>query len=257
MILDLPVLTEEEYNKAFEDFYIKPNKPEIEIQLQEFQKRLLVKKDYTVLPAFKRSLAEYSKSLLLKCLKGSTDYIEPEQVEVLANISAENFIKRYFRTENCVVGASFAGILKFKVREVLSLFFKQGAVESNLSIDSIFGNSDDSRSNLSVESLLSFQLFQSQVMDELSDSTIENFKEIIWNKITKELELLRQLNTFKNLDVIFLKYIIYLYILQKSRYTKKLPLLSKQALKLIEPDEDVLVRLTPIMESALLDVQFT
>lgn len=255
MILELPHLTEEEYKKTFSSYYEKPNKPDIEYQLQDFQKRLLVNQDYTVLPDFKKSLSEYSKSLLLKCLKGSTDYIESEQVEVLANIAAENFIKRYFRNEDSVVGASFAGILKFKVREVLSNFFKQKAIESKLSLDVVFGDTENSNTAMSVESLISYQKYQDQEYDIDDSTAVSLFKKRALDLINQECDLLAKVDKFPNLDTTFLIYLIYLTILQKTRLAKKMTIIAKQAIRLIETDEDVLVKLTPILESALLDVQ--
>ena len=59
--------------------------------------------------------------------------------------AAENFVKRYFRSENPAIGASFAGVLDYKAQEVLSKYWKSSSIESSLSLDDILQRSDDSR----------------------------------------------------------------------------------------------------------------
>lgn len=252
MILTLPKVTEEQYLAVKSDFYKKPNIPEIELELENLQKELLLKENYTVLPEFKQKVSVYAKSILLKQLKGSTDYIDPEMTEVLADQAADNFIKRYFRLENPVVGASFAGILIFKVKEVLSHFFKGIGIESKVSIDSYYGGDESSNNVLTVEQKLAFDIYEKN-QDNVD---IETVKDLIYTKIEKEYSLLNQLNK-KGLGLKFLKYIIYIIYLQQEKQDKKLNLIANQALKLVEKNEAEQEKLAPYLESALLDIQYT
>lgn len=251
MILELPKLTQSQYDARKEDFYKKPGIPTIELELEECQKELLLKGNFGILPKFHERLATYSKSLLLKELKGSTDFIEPVKVEELADQAADNFIKRYFRTEDPVVGASFAGILQYKVREVLSIYFKSTAIESKVSLDTEIG--EDANNVLTVEQLLSYKLYASESSEE-DPMDIDDYIEAISIKIEKELALLRRIRLERNLDLLFLQYLTYICILQSNKLDRKLTSVSAQALKLVASSEEQLARITPILESALLDI---
>lgn len=249
MILALPKITEEEYKAAKEGFYKKPNIPEIELELEDFQKEILLKENYSVLPAFRQKVSVYAKSILLKQLKGSSDYIDPEITEVLADKAADNFIKRYFRIANPVVGASFAGILIFKVKEVLSHFFKGVGIESKVSIDSYYGGEENSNNALTVEQKLSFDLYEKN-----TDIDIDLLKDLIYTKVEKECDLLKKLPR-KDIYLKFLQYLIYVFYLQKERQDKILNIVTNQALELIEENEEKQEELAPYLESALLDIQ--
>lgn len=250
MILALPKVTEEQYLATKSDFYKKPNIPEIELELEDLQKELLLKENYTVLPEFKQKVSTYAKSILLKQLKGSTDYIDPEITEVLADKAADNFIRRYFRIENPVVGASFAGILIFKVKEVLSHFFKGIGIESKVSVDSYYGGEVNSNNVLTVEQKLSYDLYEKNQ----KNVDIETVKDLIYTKIEKEYDLLNKLDK-KGLGIKFLQYLIYVIYLQQEKQDKKLSFMSAQALKFVEENEENQEKLAPFLESALLDIQ--
>ena len=260
MILDLPKITQEEYDQAKSNYYKKPGIPEIELELESYQKKLLIDEDYSVLDIFEKRLAVYAKSLILKSVKGTSDFIEPEDVDQLSDIAAKNFIKRYFRTSDPIIGASFAGIMQFKVKEVLSIYFKTSGLESGLSLDLIYGGEDDSgNGSNSVENKLSYRDYvKNQNDDEISD--LESFKEATLKLIEKECELLNQipntddyLNT--KLSSRFLEYVIYVYMLQKKRGDRKLTSISSLAIRLLENNPDLVIKLTPYLESALLDIQ--
>lgn len=253
MILDLPKYTQEEYNSFISSkFYEKPGIPQIELDLREFQKKILIDNDWSVLPAFKQTLSVYAKSLLLKRIKGGVDYIQPEVVEVLADKAAENFLKRYFRNEEPIIGASFAGILQFKVQEVLSDYFKRDDLYTGISLDVAYGNGDDEKSNRTLESSLSFKAFTESQNEELD---LDFLKERILQKIDSECELLDKIPGYTNLSQKFLKFLIYVYILQTTRPDKRLSVVTKQVEQILVDDEKQLNQLIPIMESALLDVQ--
>ncbi len=251
MIVELPKISVEEYEAFRKRYYTKPGISEMELQLREFQKKILLEQDYSVLPEFKKQLAIYAKSILLKLVKGTSDYIEPATVEELAEIAAENFIKRYFRNDEPIVGVSFAGILIFKVREVRSIYLKTKSLESALSLDVVYGD-EDSNNSLSVESRLSFKDF---IETEDESEKLEEYKDKILEKIEAECELLDQIPNKKGLSRKFLQYLIYVTLLQKEKNDRKINVIANQAIKLVESDEQKLVELTPILESAFLDVQ--
>ena len=169
-------------------------------------------------------------------------------------MAADNFIKRYFRTENPIVGASFAGILQFKVKEVLSIYFKSTAVESNVSLDTEIGNAT-SNNTLTVEQLLAYKNYTEGTTEDLDPQiTYEDYVDDVFLKIQDECKLLQKINLNKNLNKYFLQYLIYLYILQSSRLEKKLNTVSGQAVKLILDDEKSINSILPILESSLLDI---
>lgn len=251
MILELPKLTQEEYDKRKKDFYKKPGIPDIELELESYQKELLLKQNFSILPKLHERLAVYAKSLIRQSLGETKEFIDPAIIDSLSDQAADNFIKRYFRTDDPVVGASFAGILQYKVREVLSAYFKGTAVESNVSLDTELSN--DSNNSLTVEQLLAYKEYQFNHEDPDEDD-IYIKAENIYNRVIKECEMLKCIRTEENLDRLFLQYLIYLYILQSSRMDRKLTSVSAQALRLIAVDDTQLARITPILESAFLDV---
>lgn len=256
MILALPKISQEQYDSVKSDFYKKPNIPEIELKLESLQQEILLRENYDALPEFRENLSIYAKSILLKQLKGSTDFIDPETTEILADTAADNFIKRYFRLENPTVGASFAGILIFKVKEVLSIFFKGLGIESNVSIDSYYGGEEGSNNALTVEQKLSFDMYEKNQGNEID---VDILKEDGFNKIERECELLAELDSKSdvklNLNTKFLQYLIYLLCIQQKRKDKRLTTASAQALRVLEENETQREKIAPYLESALLDIQ--
>lgn len=251
MILELPHYTQEQYEARKSDFYKKPGIPEIEIELEAFQKRLVLEDDFSVLPAFQQKLAIYAKSLLLQSLKGSSDFIDPEKVEFLADLAAANFLHRYFRIEDPIVGASFAGLLQFKVKEVVSTYFKTLTIESNVSLDTEIDREENG--GLTVEHLLAFKHFKDTA--EESSNTLDDRTDEILEKIETECSLLKQLRPNpKRMSMYFLQYLIYVYILQSTKMHKRLTNISNQAANLIVADAKNITSLLSILESALLDI---
>lgn len=252
MIIELPKVTPEEYEAFRKKYYTKPGISEMELQLREFQKKILLESDYSILPEFRQQLSIYAASLLKKLIKGTSDYIPPETVAELSSIAADNFIKRYFRNDEPIVGVSFAGILIFKVREVRSMYLKSKSLESPLSLDIVYGNEDDSNSSLSVESRLSYKEYVEQ-FDEFG--LLEDYKDTVLENVEVECELLNQIKDKKGLSTKFLQYLIYIMLFQREKKDRKINVIASRALKLIEKDEQKLRELAPILESALLDVQ--
>jgi hypothetical protein len=253
MIIDIRFYTPEEYNQFKKDnFYYKENPPEIEIELQELQRRLLVDKDLSVLKEFKSKLAIYAESHLKARLKGTSDFIEPLEIESMAETAAENFLKRYFRNENPIIGASFSGVLFFKVTEVLSDYFKnKNANVTPFSLEDVF--SDQSNSDaITRETLLSYQEYLKKESEERGKDQ-EVYHEMFLEKIEKECELLKQIKEIRNADLIFLKFLIYVSILQVWKRDKKLTTVVNIAEKLLADDRGNSFELNSMLESAFLD----
>lgn len=262
MIYKVPRMTREEYLEFKKQYYFKPGAPEIEIRLKGYQERLLLEGDLSVLPDFKKDLSLYAKSILLKMTKGGHEFIEEFDVENMAEEAADNFLKRYFRNDEPAIGASFAGVLTFKVREVRARYFKTSTLESNMSLDNIWGDGD-SEKNLSNESRLSYKNYLENEED-VKSKDLELFWQRIENKIDKECELLNTLQNinpvYKNskipLSTLFLKYLLYVSILKKSKDDKKLLNISSSVLNILIEGSVAKNKLAPILESALLDIQF-
>lgn len=252
MILELPKLSKEQYEKQKEGFYKKLGKIPIEIELEDYQKDLLLNQNFNILPKFFERLEVYTKSLLLKTLKGSSNYIQEAKVDALVEKAVSNFIKRYFRAKDCVVGASFAGILQFKIQEVLSNYFKNSALESNVSLDAEIGNSSSENNVLTVGQLLDYKHYENYTVQEEPDA--EERAQDVYAKVEEEVEAFKKINTVKNLNKYFLQYLIYLYLLQSTRVDKRVFVVSEQAIKLITNESAKAEKLTPFMESGLLDV---
>lgn len=253
MILDIKRYTQEEYDKFKSDnFYYKDNPPEIEVELQELQRRLLVDQDLNVLPEFKDKLKVYLKSHLLARLKGTSDYIDPLEVETMSEEAAVNFLKRYFRNSNPIVGASFSGIGHFKVTEVLSEFFKGRGVSSVVSLDDVYVGKDGDE-NLTKETLLSYKEYLKEKADEDGDY---NQEEIFLENLERECALLRQVEEVKNADLLFLEFLIYICILQGERKDKKLTVVLNIAEKILNKGKTDPFELNSLMESAFLDIKF-
>ena len=248
MIIDAPRLTREQYNKIKSNYYEKPGIPEIELKLQAHQERVLIDGDYTHLKEFKADVQVYVRSLILKRLNGGTDYIDETLVDSLSSEAADNFLKRYFRSDSPAIGASFAGVLDFKAREVLSNYFKQDNIESKISLDDVLSGSDEGRAASFEDRLAYLQYIKSKPEEYDKVEEIENFL----SKVDAECEKLDMIPSKELLSDIFLEYLIYLVYLQSTREDKKLSSVSTIALGMLGDDKSK--DLTPILESALLDI---
>ena len=247
----MPHMSQEEYDAFRKQYYEKPGISEMELKLKDYQEKLLLYGDLSVLPDFKKDLSIYAKSILLKLTKGGHSYIEDFDVDTLSDEAADNFLKRYFRNKNPAIGASFAGVLIFKVREVRSKYFKNSNVESNMSLDEVYGSETDEKS-LSTESRLSYKEYLKNLN---KDFDREDYWELVENKIDKEVELLQQLKDYPKLDSLFLKYLLYISVLRKNKSVKKLSDLSNSILGVLLGGSVEYNPLTPILESAILDLQ--
>lgn len=266
MIIDIKKFTEDEYKDELAKYYEKPNPPQIEVDLKALQKRIVVDQDYSCFNEFKNNIFIYTKSLLLKKIKENnrrnlarqhnthskkelakikSEFIDESVVTELASKATDSFVRRYFRLDNPIVGASFAGILDFKCREVLNPYHKNKKLETPLSLDTVLG--DDSKNTL--EYLLSYELWENE---NSSESDLRHIvKDRCIKSIEKECDMLDQLEEDVDLSSKFLEYLLYLLILQKSKESNKITKLSNCALSCADISDRHIIS---IMESAYLDL---
>lgn len=249
MIIEIPRMTKEEYNTFKSQYYVKDGVPDIELELREYQEEILLKGNYEVLPLFIERLTVYIRSILLKQIKGS-DFVDPAEVDALSEKAASSFIKRYFRQDNPCVGVSFAGILIFKAKEVLSLYRKNRGMETKVSLDyNSYSNNEEE--GPSVENQLTYKNYLKDKDDDLSDVYLA---ENIWNRILKECNYIKKINI--NYENLFLTYLTYITLLSKNRGKLKTEELSNIAIKFLNIPENDIFQLTSILESSYMDVRF-
>lgn len=268
MIVQIKKFTEDEYNAELAKYYEKPNPPEIEVKLKALQKRIVVDQDYSCFKEFRDNVYVYTKSLLLKKIaennkrnrrkmqeqnpKGvdaaKNEFIDEAVVADLAGRATDSFVRRYFRLENPIVGASFAGILDFKCREVLNPYHKNKKLEAPLSLNDVFSDGDSEGKN-TLEFILSYEKW----LKESGEADSSN--KLIFDKCIKtldrECEYLDKIEDEENLSTKFLEYLIYLIILQKSKDSNKISKLSNCALNCADIENEHVIS---IMESAYLDL---
>ena len=244
-------MSEQEYAEFKSQFYVKPGIPEIELELQEYQKRLLIDQDLTILKTIKERVSIYARSLLLKFLTDGDTYIDPNEVSEMAEEAALNFIRRFFRNDEPAIGASFAGILKFKVREVLSNYYKQRSLESAVSLDENLSDNDEK--GFSLEQILTYEEYEREQAESRSDTELEvNYALEKIDKVCKQLKNVHRVMLPNNLDTLFLKYLLNMIILQHTSDNDiKTQLCSKQALRLLGYTEDSPVY--AVLETAYMD----
>ena len=240
MVIDLPRKTEKEYTAYKSKFYKKPNPPEIEVILENLQHEVVVNGRYDLMPEFKRNVSDYMKSFILKHLKNGKGVPE-DSVNTLVDEAATNFLRRYFRFENPIVGGSFGGLFDKKVQEVISGYFKNENIKANISMDTNFFEDPES----TYGNFLSYKKYLEEIHNEGdADLLLVPFKEL--SEICDNLEKIK-----KGISKKFLCYIYFMICLLERRNKKPLTALSPIALSMVdaEPDEE------SILETALLDLR--
>jgi hypothetical protein len=114
-------------------------KPDTERELYFLQLKYLETRDQDTWKAMFKIIYEYARSLVLKRLKNRT-YIEPDEVADYAGGAAQAFMRQYLTKPHWSVGASFAGMLKWKVVEVM---YRYKSEDDHVSLNSIGGKDDD------------------------------------------------------------------------------------------------------------------
>ena len=240
MVIDLPRKTEEEYRVYKSQFYKKDNPPEIEVQLEEIQHEVVVNGRYDLMPKFQFLVSNYIKSFILQHLKHGKGVPE-DSVASMVEEATTNFLRRYFRFDNPIVGGSFGGIFDRKVQEVVSNYFKNERVKANISIDTNFYDDPEN----TYGNYLSYKKY----IEEMNNSGDYDGLDIIFKyieEICANLEIIKE-----GLSKKWLAYIYYLFLLSERRSKKNVLQLSPIALNMadVSPEEE------PILESALLDLR--
>lgn len=151
----------------------------------------------------------YSKSMILKRNKGNK-FMEPEDVEDKAIDAAISFMNQFLKREDFEVGASFAGLIKFKIVEILY----KGREDYHVSLNQII--SDDSKTEL-IDSLGAGNL-QSVIC-----SNVNNPEEMLLKESPKDIihEVLKELDEEIGHDsLLAFKVRLYLTIILRSPKTR-------------------------------------
>lgn len=133
---------------------------------------------------------DYSVSLLKQRLKNKT-YITPDEVADKSTMATINFMNQYLTRKNFRVGASFAGMLKFKVVEAL---YKNKNDERNLSLNITINDTDTELSNLiDIEKLSDNEMCTDSSKSIMDDIINQDFIKNTIKKLFKDVdELLDQ-----------------------------------------------------------------
>lgn len=125
----------------------------------------------------------YAASLFKQRLKNKT-FISPDEVEDKSTMAAINFMSQYIYRKNYKVGASFAGMLKFKVIEAL---YKSKNDERNVSLNLNIKDTDTELSDLiNTDKFDSENLSSAQASKKVIDDIIE--KDSVMSIIRKMLK---------------------------------------------------------------------
>lgn len=110
------------------------SKPETEQQLLILQDNYLRTRDSEVWNEMYEICQKYMRSLLLKQLKNGK-FMDPEEVEDKTTQATLSFMSQYKRRPDFEVGASFAGMMRFKVLEVLGKKPQDYSVSLNFNVN--------------------------------------------------------------------------------------------------------------------------
>ena len=159
---------------ALQDIYLKIREEQPE-EAKEIWKRMF------------SLVYDYSVSLLKQRLKNKT-FISPDEVADKSTMATINFMNQYLTRKNFRVGASFAGMLKFKVVEAL---YKDKNNERNLSLNTTINDTETELSSL-ID------------IDKLSDNEMcaDNSKILLDNIINQDFISKTILKLFKDIDEI-------------------------------------------------------
>ena len=136
------------YYDTFDDEKALEAKPETEQELAKYQRLFLDTRDPQYWQKMLEVIYPYTRSLVLKQNRGK-DFLEEEEVNEITSISALQFMQRYFVEPKFEIKASFAGLLRFKVREIIKIKKKQKYVYNSgylLSLNDFLG--DDNSTEL-------------------------------------------------------------------------------------------------------------
>src|SRR5574344_1178520 len=122
------------------------DKPETEIKLFELQDKWLQTRDEQTWSDMLSLVYSYTRSMVLKRLTGKT-FLQPDEVDDAAVTATFSFMSQYLKPnkygKQFEVGASFAGLIKFRIMEAL---YKDNVEDNHLSLNALVG--DDKRTEL-------------------------------------------------------------------------------------------------------------
>jgi hypothetical protein len=182
------------------------DKPETERKLFEYQEEYLRTRKTETWKKMFHLCYDYARSLVLKRLKGKV-YIDPEEVDDYSITSTLAFMRQYLIKPYFRVGASFAGMIKWKVIESMYRYQKEDHNESlNAVLDS---NTTDKTSelqdNLEKIGFTPMQGSYSRKPDDLLSDI--DLKDIVDEVINEMLEM--NLDEYTTLIILFRLVIIF------------------------------------------------
>jgi hypothetical protein len=192
------------------------DKPETEKKLFEYQEDYLKNRSTETWKKMFHLCYDYARSLVLKRLKGKV-YIDPEEVDDYSITSTLAFMRQYLIKPYFRVGASFAGMIKWKVIESMYRYQKE---DHNESLNSVLDNSTSTDKSSEMQDNLEKIGFTPMVgsynrkpEDLLNDISLKDVTDEVINEI---LDL--NLSEYMNLIVLF-RFII-LFKKPKNRHVK-------------------------------------
>src|SRR5574344_1305604 len=122
------------------------NKPETEQKLLKLQDKWLQTHDKKTWAEMQALIYSYTRSMVLKKLAGKK-YLEPDEVDDATAGATFSFMSQYLRPNkdgtSFEVGASFAGLLNYKIMEAL---YKDSPEDNHISLNTLIG--DDGKTEL-------------------------------------------------------------------------------------------------------------
>lgn len=130
------------YYDTFDDVKALEAKPETEQELAKYQKLFLETRESKYWQKMLEVIYPYTRSLVLKQNRGK-EFLEEEDVNEITCISALQFMQRYYVEPKFEIKASFAGLLRFKVKEIIKLKKRQKYINNSgyiLSLSDLLGD---------------------------------------------------------------------------------------------------------------------
>lgn len=186
------------------------DKPPTEQALLKAQDEFFEHRDMKVWTKMYGLCYQYMGSLLKKRLVGKK-FMQPEEVAEKTSSATLKFMSQYLTKPDFRVGASFAGMMGWKIVEVLAKPPKDNTISLDSQID------DDSASSL--EDLISSNNISSDY-DKPEDAALkENFSDVL-NSLCKEADAVLGNNQYDRL--LFRMYLLLCIRHPKSRHAKRI-----------------------------------
>jgi len=206
----VPIVLSDHGTEWYGEFELKP---EIEQQLflkqAAFYKEKNEAKKQRIWSDMFTLVQRYSKSLILKKIKGSNRYRDPDEVDDDATQTALAFMSQYIYRPGYHVGASFAGMINPKVLETL---YKHSKEDSHISLHNIVGDT-----NLELEDMqkrIGFESIYNNIADNPGDfiDRVE-LKEVVGS-------IIKEFNKEVDDETLRFKLMFYIFILLRKSKNK-------------------------------------